>query len=255
MADSRDFPRKLWYLILALAVAGTLPAAAQSGAPWTYYGRKGPSSWGRLDPAYSACSKGKQQSPIDIRGAKRDPALKPIEFHYISGPVALVNTGVTVRVDVAPGGYIVFNGVRYDLVEFHFHHPAEDLVDGKLSDLQIDLVHKNAAGQKAIVAVRLNEGRVNGALAALWPTLPATPGATATIQDFFNPLGLLPLDRSYWSYMGSITVPPCTEGVQWIAMQNATELAQDQLQAFARLYPDNARPPQALHGRKIEASQ
>jgi carbonic anhydrase len=247
-------------VILSMFVVGITCAAsaqqpAQSGAAWTYYGRKGPSSWGKLDPAYSACSKGKEQSPIDIRGAKRNPGLQPIEFHYISGPVTLVNTGITVRVDVAPGGYIVFNGVRYDLVEFHFHHPAEDLVEGKLSDIQIDLVHKSADGKKAIIGVRLNEGRVNGALAALWPTLPATPGAKATIQDFFNPLGLLPLDRSYWSYMGSITVPPCTEGVQWLAMQKPTELAQDQLQTFARLYPDNARPLQSTHGRKIEASQ
>jgi len=255
MADNGSSLRKLSFILLTLGLAGGLPIAAQSGAEWTYYGRKGPSSWGKLDPAYSACSKGKQQSPIDIRGAKRNSALKPIEFHYISGPVTLVNTGITIRVDVAPGGYIVFNGVRYDLVEFHFHHPAEDLVDGKLSDLQIDLVHKNAAGQKAIIGVRLNEGQVNGALAALWPTLPATSGAKATIQDFFNPLGLLPVDRSYWSYTGSITVPPCTEAVQWIAMQNPTDLAQDQLQTFARLYPDNARPIQPTHGRKIEASQ
>ena len=87
----------------------------------------------------------------------------------------------------------------------------------------------------AIIAVRLDEGRVNGSLAALWPSLPKTPGATASIQDFFNPLGLLPTDRSYWSYIGSITVPPCTEGVQWLFMQNPTELAQDQLQAFAAL--------------------
>jgi carbonic anhydrase len=246
---------KLLVLAVSLSLAALAQQPAQSGAEWTYYGRKGPSSWGKLDPAYSACSKGKQQSPIDIRGAKRNPALQPIEFHYISGPVTLVNTGITIRVDVTPGGYIVFNGVRYDLVEFHFHHPAEDLVGGKLSDLQIDLVHKNAAGQKAIIAVRLNEGRVNGALATLWPTLPAASGAKATIQDVFNPLGLLPVDRSYWSYMGSITVPPCTEGVQWISMQNSTELAQDQLQAFARLYPDNARPVQPTHGRKIEASQ
>jgi carbonic anhydrase len=242
-------------LVLSLSFAAHAQQSAPAGAAWTYYGRKGPSSWGKLDPTYSACSKGKQQSPIDIRGSKRNPSLQPIEFHYVSGPVTLVNTGITVRVDVTPGGYIVFNGVRYDLVEFHFHHPAEDLVEGKLSDIQIDLVHKNAAGQKAIIGVRLNEGRVNGSLAALWPRLPATSGAKATIQDVFNPLGLLPLDRSYWSYMGSITVPPCTEGVKWIAMQNPTELAQDQLEAFARLYPDNARPLQATHGRKIEASQ
>ena len=145
--------------ILGMSFAANAQQPAPTGAPWTYYGRKGPSSWGKLDPAYSACSKGKQQSPIDIRGAKRNPALPPIEFHYISGPVTLVNTGITVRVDVAPGGYMVFNGVRYDLVEFHFHHPAEDLVDGKLSDIQIDLVHKSADGKKALIGVRrLHEG-------------------------------------------------------------------------------------------------
>ena len=241
--------------VLGMSCAANAQQPAQSGAPWTYYGRRGPSNWGKLDPAYSACSKGKEQSPIDIRGAKRNPGLQPIEFHYISGPVTLVDTGITVRVDVAPGGYIVFNGVRYDLVEFHFHHPAEDLVDGKLSDIQVDLVHKSADGKKAIIGVRLNEGRVNGALAALWPSLPANPGAKATIQDYFDPLGLLPVNRSYWSYAGSITVPPCTEGVQWLAMQNPTELAQDQLETFARIYPDNARPLQSPHGRKIEASQ
>jgi carbonic anhydrase len=237
---------------------GSIAQQAAAPAPavnWTYYGRKGPSSWGKLDPSYSACSKGKLQSPIDIRGAKIDKTLQPIEFHYISGPVAMVNTGHTVRVNVAPGGYIVFAGVRYDLVEFHFHHPAEDLVEGKLSDMVIDLVHKNAAGELAIIAVRLDEGRVNGSLAALWPSLPQTPGATATLQDNFNPLGLLPGDRSYWTYIGSITVPPCTEGVRWLSMQTPTELSQDQLATFARLYPDNARPIQATHGRKIQASQ
>jgi carbonic anhydrase len=243
------------FVILGIAAYAQQAAAPPTGAEWSYYGKKGPTNWGKLDPAYSACSKGRFQSPIDIRGAKRNPALKPIEFHYISGPVTLLNTGHTVRINVVPGSYIVFNGARYDLVEFHFHHPAEDLVEGKLSDMVIDLVHKDAAGKMAIIAVRLDEGRVNGSLAALWPSLPKKPGATASIQDFFNPLGLLPTDRSYWSYIGSITVPPCTEGVQWLFMQNQTELAQDQLQAFAALYADNARPLQPTRGRKIEASQ
>ncbi len=243
------------FFSMSIAALAQQAATPPTGAGWSYYGKKGPSSWGKLDPAYSACSKGKLQSPIDIRGAKRNPSLKPIEFHYISGPVTLLNTGHTVRINVVPGSYIVFNGARYDLVEFHFHHPAEDLVEGKLSDMVIDLVHKDAAGKMAIIAVRLDEGRVNGSLAALWPSLPKKPGATSSIQDFFNPLGLLPTNRSYWSYIGSITVPPCTEGVQWLFMQNPTELAQDQLQAFAALYADNARPLQATRGRKIEASQ
>ncbi len=251
------------FLIAVLSLSFTAGAqqapapapAPHTGAPWSYYGKKGPSNWGKLDPAYAACSKGNLQSPIDIRNAKIDPTLQPIEFHYLSGPVTMLNTGYTVRINVVPGSYILVGGARYDLVEFHFHHPAEDLVNGKLSDMVIDLVHKNSTGQLAIIAVRLNEGRVNGSLATLWPSLPQTTGATATIQDPFNPLGLLPSDRSYWSYMGSITVPPCTEGVHWLSMQNPTELSQDQLQAFARLYPDNARPIQATRGRKISASR
>jgi carbonic anhydrase len=250
--------RKGWIALLSVSFAAWAQqpvAPAPAGADWNYYGRKGPSNWGHLDPAYSACAKGKLQSPIDIRGAKLNKALTPIEFHYISGPVTLLNTGHTIRVNVTPGSYILAGGARYDLVEFHFHHPAEDLVEGKLSDMVIDLVHKDAAGELAIISVRLNEGRVNGSLAALWPSLPRNPGASTTVQDVFNPLGLLPGDRSYWTYMGSITVPPCTEGVRWFAMQIPTELAQDQLEAFGRLYPDNARPVQATRGRKIEASQ
>ncbi|AXC13222.1 Carbonic anhydrase [Acidisarcina polymorpha] len=245
---------------LTLAVSAqqsstSIPPTPPTGAPWSYYGHTGPSNWGRLDPAYSACAKGKLQSPIDIRNPKLNKALPPIEFHYVSGPVNLVNTGHTIRVNVTPGGYIVVGGARYELIEFHFHHPAEDLVNGKLSDMVIDLVHKNAAGELAIIAVRLNEGQDNGALAALWPSLPKTAGATTSIDATFNPLGLLPSDRSYWSYVGSITVPPCTEGVHWLSMQNPADISQDQLQTFGRLYPDNAHPLQATHGRKIEASQ
>jgi carbonic anhydrase len=250
-----DVPVCVISLSVSLTAYAQQSAPPPSGAPWSYYGRTGPSNWGHLDPQYSACSKGKLQSPIDIRGAKVDPALRPIEFHYLSGPVTLVNTGHTVRVNVVPGSYIVVGGARYDLVEFHFHHPAEDLVNGKLSDLQIDIVHKNPAGELAIIGVRVNEGRVNGSLAALWPSLPPTPGATTSIQADFNPLGLLPADRSYWSYTGSITVPPCTEGVHWLAMQTATELAQDQWQAFAKLYPDDARPIEPTNKRKIAASR
>lgn len=252
-------------LILSLLCCSLAGLAQQSAAPaasalhgpdnWSYYGGKGPSNWYKLDPSFSACREGKQQSPIDIRGVKANNALPAIDFHYVSGPVTLVNTGHTVRINVAPGGYILLGGDRYDLVEFHFHHPAEDLVNGKLSDLVIDLVHKNTSGELAIIAVRVDEGQVNGSLAALWPSLPRVAGATATLQDPFNPLGLLPPDRRYWTYTGSITVPPCTEGVRWLVMQTATQFSQDQMESFARLYPDNARQVQPMRGRKIEASQ
>jgi len=250
-------------IVFALVfVAISVAACAQPPAPqlpntaaWGYYGSKGPSNWGRLDPAYSACSKGKDQSPIDIRGTKTDRALKPIEFHYLSGPVTLFNTGNTIQGIVGPGSYIVANGVRYDLQQFHFHRPSEHLVKGKVSDLEIHLVHKSADGKFAVIAVRVNEGRVNGSLAAIWPSLPKAPGATAPIRDPFNPLGLLPTDRAYWTYTGSLTEPPCTEGVQWFVLEDGTELAGDQLSAFAAIYQDNARQVQDPHGRKVESSE
>ena len=233
----------------------TAPASAASGANWSYYGKLGPSHWAKLDPSYAACARGKQQSPIDIRGAKVDPSLKPIEFHYLTGPVTMVNTGHTVRVDVAPGSYIIAGGTRYDLVEFHFHDPAEDLLDGKDADLGIDLLHKSASGEIAVIAVRMNEGNTDGVLAALWPSLPRTVGATTKIDEPINPAGLLPADRGYYAFTGSLTVPPCTEGVHWFVMKHTRESSGDQLAAYAALYPQSARPLQPLHGRKIGASQ
>ena len=246
----------LRFLLMAVLGMGAATGAMGqlAGADWTYYGKRGPEHWSRLDPAYAACSKGREQSPVDIRGAKVDPALKPIEFHYLSGPVTVVNTGRTVRVDVTPGSYIVAGGVRYELTEFHFHHPAENAVNGKLADLSANLLHKSADGQTAIVEVRMNEGRTNGVLAALWPSLPRA-GATAKIGEAVNPMGLLPADRSFYSFPGSLTVPPCTEGVHWFVMQREVELSGDQLQAIATLYPDNARRLQPTHGRKVAMSQ
>ena len=120
--------------LLSLGLAAL--AAAQTTAHWDYEGKTGPLGWGKLDPAYQACSKGHEQSPIDIRGAHLNKALQPIEFHYIAGPVTLENNGHTIVVHVDPGSYIVAGGVRYDLVQFHFHHPSEETVKGKLSDME-----------------------------------------------------------------------------------------------------------------------
>ena len=122
---------------------------------------------------------------------------------------------------VDPGSYIVYGGVRYDLVQFHFHHPAEEPVKGKLSDMVVHLLHKSADGKVIVVAVRLAEdiGKPNAVLAALWPQLPAKVGATEKVTELVNPAGLLPADRGYWTYMGSLTTPPCTEGVRWFVFE------------------------------------
>jgi carbonic anhydrase len=250
--------RGVGQVIAAVGLLGVLCAGAsaqQAGAPWGYDGKIGPLNWGHLDPAYSACSHGKEQAPIDIRGAHLNKNLPPIEIHYISGAMTLVNNGHTVQVTPPAGSYIVVQGVRYDLVQFHFHHPGEEAVKGKLPDMSLHLVHKSADGKVVVIAVRLNEGNGNAVLASLWQHLPTTVGATDKTTDSESPAGLLPTDRGYWTYEGSLTAPPCTEGVRWFVFEQQVELSRDQLRAFAALYKVNSRMLQSTRGRKIEASE
>jgi carbonic anhydrase len=242
------------FAILALSVA---TAAAQTTAHWDYEGKDGVLRWGKLDPAYKACSQGHEQSPIDIRGAHLNKALQPIEFHYIAGAMTLTNNGHTIQADVHPGSYIVAGGVRYDLVQFHFHHPAEEAVKGKLTDLSVHLVHKSADGKLAVIAVRMTEdvGSPNAVLASLWPHLPRKAGASEKIAEMVSPAGFLPADRGYWTYTGSLTVPPCTEGVRWFVLEQEMPLSRDQLRAFSALFKMNSRPLQDPHGRRIDANE
>jgi carbonic anhydrase len=243
------------FVALALGVASI--AAAQTTAHWDYEGKNGPLRWGKLDPAYSACSQGHEQSPIDIHGAHLNKALQPIEFHYISGPVTLEHNGHTIVVHVNPGSYIVAEGVRYDLVQYHFHHPSEEAVRGKLSDMVVHLLHKSADGKQAVVAVRLKENmdQPNAVLATLWQHLPKTAGSTEKLTDFVNAGGLLPAERAYWTYSGSLTVPPCTEGVRWFVLEEEVGLSRDQLRTFTSIFRMNSRSLQDAHGRRIEANE
>ena len=246
---------------VALLLAGLACVAsaqtASTDTKWDYLGKYGPLNWGKLDPAWKACSTGKEQSPVDIRDAKLNKALQPIEFHYMAGPVEMVNNGHTIQVNVAPGSYIVYEGVRYDLVQFHFHHPSEESVKGKLSDMVVHLLHKSSDGKLAVVAVRLIENRdaPNALLSTLWPSMPKAAGQTAKISDMVNPGGFLPADRGYWTYTGSLGTPPCTEGVKYLIFQQQMPVSREQIRAFTALYPVNSRPLQDLHGRKIEASE
>jgi carbonic anhydrase len=237
---------------LAASVSG-----AQSGAHWDYYGKTGPLAWGRLDPAYQACSKGHEQSPINIRGAHLNKGLLPIEFHYIAGAATLENTGNTIVVHVVPGSYIMAGGIRYDLQQFEFHHPGETAVNGKLADLNVELLHKSADGKMAIIEERMvmDRSNPNAVLAMLWPHLPKKAGATEKVTDMVNPGGFLPADRGYWTYVGSLPTPPCTEGVRWFLFENDLTLSLEQLRVFEIMFRMNSRPLQDPHGRHIEANE
>jgi len=244
-------------LFLVTTTLATAQTAATANTPWEYSGNRGALNWGKLDPAYKTCSQGDQQSPIDIRGAHLNKALQPIEFHYITGSVTLENDGHTIVVHVNPGSYIIAGGVRYELQQYEFHHPTEHAVQGKLTEMDVDLLHKSADGKVAIIAVRLVEDRdkPNAVLAMLWPHLPTTAGKTTKVTEMVNAGGLLPSDRGYWTYMGSLTRPPCTEGVRWFVFENEITLGREQLRAFTAIFKMNSRPLQGMHGRRIEANE
>lgn len=247
-----------FYRVAAVVLSmGAAVASAQTGAPWEYTGKTGPVNWGRLDPAYKACGNGHQQSPVDIRGARLNKTLTPIEFHYLAGPVTLTNDGHTIVAQMAHGGYMVTNGVRYELESFEFHHPSEHAVKGKLTDMDVHLVHKSADGKIAIIAIRfaMERGDPNAVLAALWPHLPRTAGATEKVTEYVNAGGFLPEDRGYWSYAGSLTAPPCTEGVEWFVLQQPLTISLVQLHDFESIFKMNSRPLQDMHGRHIGASE
>ena len=232
-------------------------AGAQNGAPWSYLGKTGPLNWGRLDPAYRGCGQGHEQSPIDIRGAHLNKALAPLEFHYISGPVTVENTGNLVVVHVDPGGYVQADGVRYGLERIEFHRPSETEVKGKLTDMDVELVHKSADGKMAVVEVRLTleRGDANATVAALWEHLPTAAGATDKVPGLVNAGGFLPADRGYWTYTGSLTTPPCTEGVRWFVMEQDLSVSREQVRQLSGLFRMSSRPLQDTHGRTIEANE
>lgn len=246
-----------FHAIAALIFGFATVCAAQNTASWSYNGKTGPLEWGKLDPAYRACSKGHEQSPINIHQARLNKNLKPLEFHYIAGAMTLENTGNGIVAHVDRGSSMMAGGVRYQLVEIDFHHPSEHPVKGKLDDIEADLVHRSEDGKLAIVAVRLNQdsGFPNATLATLWEHLPTKPGTTEKVTDMVSAGGLLPGDPGYWTYMGSELTPPCTEGVRWFVFEQEMTLSRDQLRTFATLFKINSRPLQDPHGRRIEADE
>jgi carbonic anhydrase len=230
------------------------PARAnESAAHWGYEGEHGPAAWARLRPEFSLCGSGRRQSPIDIRDGIR-VELEPVRFDYRPGAFGVVDNGHTVQVNVAPGNAIEVLGRRYELQQFHFHRPSEERVDGRLFDMSAHLVHRDAEGRLAVVAVLLERGPAQPVVQSVWNNLPLEKGEEQPARVPLDPAALLPADRRYYTYMGSLTTPPCTENVLWMVMQQPVTLSAEQLAIFARLYPLNARPVQQASGRLIKQS-
>ena len=230
------------------------PIGAPAGpAHWDYAGGAGPESWGRMKPEFSKCSSGTRQSPIDIRdGIKVN--LEPVQFDYRPSAFRVLDNGHTVQVNVGPGNSIEVAGRRFDLVQFHFHRPSEERINGKQFDMVAHLVHKDIDGRLAVVAVLLDRGNAHPLVQSVWNNLPLEKGDEVTARTLLDMNALLPTERSYFTYMGSLTTPPCSEGVLWMVMKTPMPISNDQIGIFARLYPMNARPIQSVSGRLIKES-
>lgn len=237
-----------------LQVSLALVAAASADGPsWTYDGHGGPAEWAELDPGFATCGLGKLQSPIDIRGAKAAD-LPAIRFEYRAEKPTIVDNGHTVQVNVAPGSAIEVGGERFELLQFHFHKPSEERIDGQAHDMVVHLVHRDGAGHLAVVAVLLDRGSENPLLAALWQRLPQAKGQEVRLDLELDATALLPADLGYYTFRGSLTTPPCSENVRWFVLKRPTTLGESQLATFGKLYESNARPVQPLHDREILAT-
>ncbi len=222
---------------------------AHHKAHWSYEGETGPEHWGSLSDDYVLCGSGQAQSPIDIRGVNVIDS-KPIEFHYQPSKLHVVNNGHTIQVNYDPGSYMIKDGVRYDLLQFHFHAPSEHAIEGRQSDLVAHLVHKSEDGRLAVVGVLFNVGDANETLKPIWEIMPQEKGkADADVE--INAADLLPEERTYFHYMGSLTTPPCSEGVNWNVMATPLSASVEQIEAFTAIFPLSVRPLQPLNNREV----
>jgi carbonic anhydrase len=220
---------------------------------WSYDGSGGPEAWARLNPEFAKCGSGQRQSPIDIRGGIKVD-LDPVQFDYKPTAFGVVDNGHTVQVNVGSGNTIEVQGRRYDLVQFHFHRPSEERIDGRQFDMVAHLVHKDTDGRLAVVAVLLDRGSAHAVVQQVWNNLPLEKGEQLDARAPIDLNDLLPADKRYYTYMGSLTTPPCSEGVLWMVMQQPVAISQAQINIFAKLYPMNARPIQSAAGRLIKQS-
>jgi len=239
--------------------AAATAAAAAAAAPkiysthWSYEGETGPANWGRINPEWSKCGSGNRQSPIDIRdGMKVD--LEQIAFDYKPSSFNVQDNGHTVQVTLSGGNFLTVGNRMYELMQFHFHRPSEERINGKGYEMVLHMVHKDAEGHLAVLALLLERGRPQPVIQTVWNNLPLEKYDVSSPSVVLDPLDLIPARRDYYTFMGSLTTPPCTEGVLWLVMKEPVQASPQQMALFSRLYPLNSRPVQPSSGRIIKES-
>jgi carbonic anhydrase len=234
----------------AAAPEPTEAAATPTPVHWGYEGDIGPDEWSSLSPDYVLCGEGTNQSPIDVADFTESD-LANITISYQPSTLNILNNGHTIQVNYDEGSYMEVDGQRYDLAQFHFHAPSEHNVDGQASDAELHMVHKSADGATAVVGLFLVQGVENASLANVFDNLPAEEGPVETIDLQVNAAEFLPMGKATFRYNGSLTTPPCTEGISWFLMNSPVEISAEQLADFTAIIDGNNRPLQPLNDRTV----
>lgn len=255
---SRQYIRAKAAALTGHAIPPAMGETTHEGPPhWSYEGTNGPQAWGKLRPDFNLCATGKRQSPINIDESDtlQGPA-EALQFNYRPSSGSVVNDGHTIQVDVVGDNTLTVRGTTYKLVNIHFHHPSEEHVNARSFAMVAHLVHQSAEGQLAMVAVLLDPGVANTLIHKVWTYMPLDTGDRVPLPGGLLDLNeLLPRDQRYYQFMGSLTTPPCTEGVLWLVLKQPGAVSREQIKLFSQLFPNNARPVQPVNGRAVRDAQ
>lgn len=226
--------------------------SASSGANWSYAGPDGPEHWGTLSPDYEMCAQGKNQSPINITGTV-EAELNPITFSYKNSGMDIVNNGHTIKANYDAGSEIMIDDDRYDLLQIHWHTPSENRIEGESFPMEAHFVHSDPDGKLAVIGVMYKLGEANKAISAIWDTMPRkTDTMSQDSQVMLNANDMLPDNKEYYRFNGSLTTPPCSEGVRWMVMKDSVEASKEQIEKFhSTFHGDTNRSVQPIHARPV----
>ncbi len=244
--------------IPALALAGIVfasPVLADHHNSYDYGAEKGPANWGQLSDKYAVCERGDMQSPIDLAGANAIGNIA-LTVDYQSGPLTVSNKGLTIQADFSPGSSMTSGGMKFNLIQIHFHTPSEHAISGKRYPLTGHFVHATDDGKLGVLGVMFERGEANMELAKILAAAPSSMSAPATVAgQTINPGAMLPDDRAVYRYMGSLTTPPCSENVNWHVLREPISASAEQIAAFEKLMGDSARPVRAINNRLVVAPE
>ena len=242
-----------FFASLALFLAIPQAYAGENAPHWSYGGEDGPDHWGELSAAYRMCSEGRNQSPIDIK-VDLKAGLPELVFDYHSTPLREINNGHSIQQNVEPGSFLIVpdRGLHHELKQFHFHSPSEHTIAGQSYAMEMHFVHVGEDGMVVVVGILIEEGEEHPVVNKLWAFMPENPGDTSEQPIGIEETNLLPPTREYYAYSGSLTTPPCSEGVAWIVLKTPVELSAEQIERFKeRVGPITNRPVQPHNSRLI----